>query len=90
MDLRRVLNVHTKTALLMCGMQDKQLIVSQHARSVFIKECLRDELNFFQRTQYHVSRLHQDWSQELVKYAELQADNWRGLAEEVETMPLGE
>ena len=67
MDLRRVFNVHTKTALLMRGMQDKQLIVSQHARSVFIKECLRDELNFFQRTQYHVSRLHQDWSQELVK-----------------------
>lgn len=64
--------------------------MAQHARGVFIKECLRDELNLFQRSQYHVSRLHQDWSQERVKYAELQADNWRGLAEEVEGMPLGE
>ncbi|KAI9846724.1 MAG: Sorting nexin mvp1 [Thelocarpon superellum] len=70
--------------------RDKRSIVAQHARGVFIKECLRDELNFFQHSQYHVSRLHQDWSQERVKYAELQADNWRSLNEEVEGMPLGE
>lgn len=57
---------------------------------MFIKECIRDELLFFQQSQYHISRLHQDWSQERVKYAELQADNWRGLSEEVEGMPLGE
>ncbi|KAF2198916.1 sorting nexin mvp1 [Delitschia confertaspora ATCC 74209] len=70
--------------------KDKQSIVAQHARGVFIKECIRDEILFFQQSQYHVSRLHQDWSQERVKYAELQADNWRALAEEVEGMPLGD
>ena len=70
--------------------QDKQSIVDQHARGVFIRECLRDELQAFQQSQYQVSRLHQDWSQELVKYAELQADNWRALSEQVEHMPLGE
>ncbi|KAI9678721.1 MAG: Sorting nexin mvp1 [Caeruleum heppii] len=70
--------------------KDKQSIVAQHARGVLIKECVRDEVNFFQRSQYHVSRLHQDWSQERVKYAELQADNWRGLSEEVERMPTGD
>ena len=70
--------------------QDKQSIVDQHARGVFIKECIRDELVFFQQSQYQVSRLHQDWSQERVKYAELQADNWRALSEEVDNMPLGE
>ena len=70
--------------------QDKQSIVDQHARGVFIKECIRDELVYFQQSQYLVSRLHQDWSQERVKYAELQADNWRALSEEVENMPLGE
>lgn len=70
--------------------QDKQSIVDQHARGVFIKECIRDELFYFQQSQYNVSRLHQDWSQERVKYAELQADNWRALSEEVESMPLGE
>ena len=64
--------------------------MDQHARGVFIKECVRDECIFFQSTQYHVSRLHQDWSQERVKYAELQADNWRALGEEVEGMPNGE
>ena len=70
--------------------QDKQSIVNQHARGVLIQECLRDELIFFQQSQYHVSKLHQDWSQERVKYAELQADNWRALSEEVDNMPLGE
>ncbi|KAF2466104.1 sorting nexin mvp1 [Lindgomyces ingoldianus] len=70
--------------------RDKESIVQQHARGVFIKECIRDELLFFQQSQYHVSRLHQDWSQERVKYAELQADNWRALSEEVEGMPLGD
>ena len=71
-------------------MQDKQSIVDQHARGVLIKECIRDELVFFQSSQYHISRLHQDWSQERVKYAELQSDNWRSLSEEVENMPTGD
>ncbi|KAF2453129.1 sorting nexin mvp1 [Lineolata rhizophorae] len=70
--------------------KDKQSIVAQHARGVFIKECIRDELIFFQQTQYQLSRLHQDWSQECVKYAELHADNWRAMSEEVEAMPLGD
>lgn len=69
--------------------KDKATIVEQHARGVFIKECIRDELIHFQQSQYHISRLHQDWSQERVKYAELQADNWRGLSDEVEGMPTG-
>ncbi|MCJ1319606.1 Sorting nexin mvp1 [Xylographa vitiligo] len=69
---------------------DKQSIVNQHTRSVLIKECMRDELIFFQQSQYHISKLHQDWSQERVKYAELQADNWRALSEEVDNMPTGE
>ncbi|KAK5167788.1 Sorting nexin mvp1 [Saxophila tyrrhenica] len=69
---------------------DKQSIVSQHARGVFIRECVRDELLYFQHTQYHVSRLHQDWAQERVKYAELQADCWRGLVDAVESMPQGD
>jgi sorting nexin-8 len=68
---------------------DKESIVQQHARGVLIKECIRDEILFFQQSQYVVSKLHQDWSQERVKYAELQASNWRALSEEVENMPLG-
>lgn len=71
-------------------MQDKQSIVAQHARGVFIKECVRDELLHFNNSQYHVSRLHQEWSQERVKYAELGAENWRALSEEIESMPLGD
>lgn len=55
-----------------------------------MKECIRDELQYFQHSQYMVSHLHQDWAQERVKYAELQADCWRSLAEQVEGMPLGE
>ncbi|KIV99439.1 uncharacterized protein PV09_08870 [Verruconis gallopava] len=69
-------------------LKDKQSIVAQHARHIFVKQCIRDELRYFQGSQYAISRLHQDWAQERVKYAELQADNWRALAEEVEGMPL--
>ncbi|KAI9742085.1 MAG: Sorting nexin mvp1 [Cirrosporium novae-zelandiae] len=70
--------------------KDKQSIVDQHARGVFILECVRDELIFFQSSQYRISRLHQDWSQERVKYAELQAENWRSLSEELDGMPIGD
>ncbi|KJX97780.1 sorting nexin mvp1 like protein [Zymoseptoria brevis] len=69
---------------------DKQSIVDQHARGVFIRECVRDELLHFQSSQYRVSRLQQEWAQERVKYAELQADNFRGLVDTVEAMPLGD
>lgn len=76
--------------LLTICFQDKQSIVDQHARGVFIKECVRNELVFALSTQGRISRLHQDWAQELVKYAELQADNFRGLVDAVEGMPLGD
>lgn len=77
-------------ALLTMNFQAKESIVQQHARGVFIKECMRDELLYFQQSQYHISVLHQDWSQERVKYSELQADNWRNMNEAVEGMPTGE
>ncbi|KAI1940791.1 Sorting nexin mvp1 [Ophidiomyces ophidiicola] len=70
--------------------KDKESIVQQHARGVLITECVRDELLIFQKSQYHISRLHQDWSQERVKYAELQADNWRSLCDQVEAMPISD
>lgn len=70
--------------------KDKESIVNQHNRSVFVKECLRDELVYFQNTQYHVSRWNQDWAQERVKYAEMLADNWRRLLDGLDGMPLGE
>ncbi|KAI5919307.1 hypothetical protein F4810DRAFT_512567 [Camillea tinctor] len=70
--------------------KDKESIVNQHNRSVFVKECVRDELIYFQQTQYHVSRWNQDWAQERVKYSEMLADNWRRLLDELEGMPLGD
>ncbi|KAK3374583.1 hypothetical protein B0H63DRAFT_496067 [Podospora didyma] len=70
--------------------KDKESIVNQHNRSVFVKECLRDELTYFQNTQYNVSRWNQDWAQERVKYSEMLADNWRRLLDDLEGMPLGD
>ncbi|KAI8960160.1 hypothetical protein F5Y11DRAFT_330694 [Daldinia sp. FL1419] len=70
--------------------KDKESIVNQHNRSIFVKECLRDELIYFQQTQFHVSRWNQDWAQERVKYSEMLADNWRRLLDELEGMPLGD
>ncbi|RCI16008.1 hypothetical protein L249_2506 [Ophiocordyceps polyrhachis-furcata BCC 54312] len=70
--------------------KDKVSIVEQHNRSVFVRECIRDELATFQASQYHVSRWNQDWAGERVKYAEMLADNWRRLLDELEGMPLGD
>ncbi|KAM0260184.1 hypothetical protein ACHAQJ_002950 [Trichoderma viride] len=70
--------------------KDKEAIVRQHNHSIFVKECLRDELITFQSTQYHVSRWNQDWAGERVKYAEMLADNWRRLLDSLEGMPLGD
>ena len=64
--------------------------MAQHARGVLIKECVRDEIVTFQSTIYQISRFHQDWAQERVKYSELQASNWKTLAEDIENMPVGE
>ncbi|KAK8150484.1 Sorting nexin mvp1 [Beauveria asiatica] len=69
--------------------KDKESIVQQHNRSIFVKESIRDELITFQQTQYHVSRWNQDWAGERVKYAEMLADNWRRLLDQLEGMPLG-
>ncbi|KAI1105641.1 hypothetical protein F4804DRAFT_340987 [Jackrogersella minutella] len=70
--------------------KDKESIVNQHNRSIFVKECIRDELMYFQQTQFHVSQWNQDWAQERVKYSEMLADNWRRLLDELEGMPLGD
>ncbi|KAF4512262.1 hypothetical protein G6O67_001427 [Ophiocordyceps sinensis] len=70
--------------------KDKESIVRQHNQSIFVKECLGDELATFQSTQYHTSRWNQDWAGERVKYAEMLADNWRRLLDELEGMPLGD
>ncbi|KAL2021764.1 hypothetical protein VTK56DRAFT_6707 [Thermocarpiscus australiensis] len=70
--------------------KDKESIVNQHNRSVFVKECLRDELVYFQHTQYNVSRWNQDWAQERVKYSEMLAENWRRALDDLEGMPLGD
>lgn len=69
---------------------DRDDIERQRVRSVLVRQCLREELVFFQGSQYHVARLHQDWARERVKYAELLADGWRALATELDAMPTGE
>ncbi|KAK5994403.1 Sorting nexin mvp1 [Cladobotryum mycophilum] len=70
--------------------KDKESIVQHRNRSIFVRECIRDELITFQTSQYHVSRWNQDWAGERVKYTEMLADNWRRLLDELEGMPLGD
>lgn len=73
-----------------CRIQDKESIVNQHNRHVFVRECVRDELSYFQATQYHITQWNQDWAQERVKYSEMLADNWRRLLDSLDGMPTGE
>ncbi|KAI6353084.1 Sorting nexin mvp1 [Pyricularia grisea] len=70
--------------------KDKESIVNQHNRHIFVRECVRDELSYFQATQYHITRWNQDWAQERVKYSEMLADNWRRLLDSLDGMPTGE
>lgn len=71
--------------------RDKESIVAQHARGVFIRECVRDEIGYFGTASvWAVGRALQDWSAERVKFGELQASCWRALQEDVESMPVGE
>ena len=67
--------------------RDKQSIVNQHARSVFIKECVRDEVQFFLGSLYHVGKMFQEWAGELVRCAEARVENWREYEGAVESMP---
>lgn len=85
----KVLFLPRFSALSANASQDKESIVQQHNRSIFVKECIRDELLTFQSTQYHVSHWNQDWAGERVKYSEMLAENWRRLLDELEGMPLG-
>ncbi|KAF8417308.1 hypothetical protein EV426DRAFT_569148 [Tirmania nivea] len=70
--------------------KDKEAIVECLARRILQKEGLRDELVYFHSSQFHVARMHQDWGAERVKYAELMAENWRGLQGGLEGMGMGE
>ena len=67
--------------------RDKQSIVNQHARGIFIKECMRDEIQFFLHSLYRVGRFCQEWASELVRCAEANLENWREFEAAVENMP---
>lgn len=67
--------------------QDKQAVIEQRERDMLIQDCIRQELFYFNQSQYDISQLHKEWCQERVKYAELQADNWRSLIDQLDQMP---
>ncbi|KAK9364952.1 hypothetical protein V1509DRAFT_634712 [Lipomyces kononenkoae] len=67
--------------------RDRESIKEQHTRTWLIKECMRDELAYFQQTKYRVAKLFQDYAQERLKYAELFAENWRVLGNEISEVP---
>ncbi|RKF78862.1 Sorting nexin mvp1 [Golovinomyces cichoracearum] len=69
--------------------KDQESIDSQRARRIFMKECIREELEYFQNTQNQILNLSKNWALELVKYSELQADNWKQLKEELEKLTIG-
>jgi sorting nexin-8 len=70
--------------------RDKADIVRQHARRVLVKECLKDECAYFMGSQGHVRGWNREWAQERTKYAELQADCWRALGEELEGLEVSQ
>ncbi|KAK9453997.1 hypothetical protein V1511DRAFT_522493 [Dipodascopsis uninucleata] len=67
--------------------RDKEMIKEQTTRSWLIKECMRDEMAYFQQTKYRVAKLFQDYAQERLKYSELFAENWRVLSNEISEVP---
>lgn len=70
--------------------KDQEEIKVQHARGVFIKECMRDEITIWMGELGRVGRFLKEWASERCKFAELVAENWRGLEGEVEGLNIGE
>jgi sorting nexin-8 len=68
-------------------MQDRETIRQLLNRRVFIRECLMQELSYFHASQVFVGRIYQDWSSDLVKYAELVLEGWKNMKNDVDRMP---
>lgn len=66
--------------------KDQEDIKMQHARGVFIVECLRDEITTWMGSMQRVGSWVKMWAGERGKYAELNAEGWKALTEEVEHM----
>jgi sorting nexin-8 len=66
--------------------RDQEDIKQQHARGVFIVECVRDEIGIWMGSMTRVGSWIKMWAGERGKYAELVSEGWRGLGEEVEHM----
>lgn len=67
---------------------DKQSIKDQTNRDWLIKECLVEELELCQKTQYQVSKVIKEWTGDAVKYSELHQNNYADLNTDVQNMPL--
>ncbi|KAK9475451.1 uncharacterized protein V1510DRAFT_409235 [Dipodascopsis tothii] len=67
--------------------RDKETINEQTTRTWLIKECMRDEITYFEQTKYKVAKLFQDYAQERLKYSELFAENWKVLSNEISEVP---
>lgn len=67
---------------------DKRSIAYQRNRSWLIRETITEELALHQRTQYLISRLVKDWSQDNLKYSELHSENWSSMSNKVSEMPF--
>lgn len=69
---------------------DKKAVVDWRRRVERIRQNVLEEMEIFARGMGGVGRCHSEWARERVKFAELQAEVWRGLLREVEGMPGGE
>lgn len=67
--------------------KDREEVKRQYERSVFVKECVRDEIGYWNQGMVRrVGGWVQGWVAENVRSAEMVAGNWRVLAEGVESM----
>lgn len=62
---------------------DKRSIEFQKNRSWLIRQTITEELLLHQRTQYLITKLLKAWTNDGVKFADLQAENWSTLSGEV-------
>ena len=64
--------------------RDQEEIRSQEARGVFIRECVRDEIQTWMGSMGRIGEVLREWAGERVKWAELVGGNWKQLVDEVE------
>ncbi|SCU80872.1 LADA_0B09978g1_1 [Lachancea dasiensis] len=68
--------------------KDRRSVAQQMNRSWLIRECILEEYNYFQETQFLITDTFQRWAKLNMDYTELNSNQWEKLLESIQSMPV--